>query len=76
MTVEGGAKRRTTRSSRKPTRSTRKTTKKPVRPSKKMSDMTVVELRKLAKRKGVKQTKRDGSNKNKSELIRSINRAK
>ena len=38
--------------------------------------MTVAELRKLAKSKKIKQTKRDGSTKNKAELIASIKRCK
>lgn len=37
-----------------------------------LSDKTVPQLRSMAKRMGVKQTTSDGSTKNKSQLVRSI----
>lgn len=38
----------------------------------KLSEKKVIDLRKMAGRMGVKQTKSDGMTKNKSELVRSI----
>lgn len=47
-----------------------------VKKNDKLNTMKVSELRVLAKKKGVKQVKRNGTNKTKQELIASIRRAK
>ena len=76
--VNGGARHgaRKPASKRKPAGKRKPATKKPKSKtstkSAPLSGKTVVQLRKMAKRSGAKQTNRDGSTKNKSQLMASI----